>query len=64
MAEVSSIIYFWLISAVEAHTHKKSIGNPKKKNIKDSLAIKSKIWCMERTESIHYFSREHSYLDL
>ena len=31
MAEVSSIIYFWLISAVEAHTHKKSIGNPKKK---------------------------------
>lgn len=30
MAEVSSIIYFWLLSAVEAHTHKKSIGNPKK----------------------------------
>lgn len=31
MAEVSSIIYFWLISEVKAHTHiKKTIGNPKK----------------------------------
>ena len=30
MAEVSSIIYFWLISEVEAHTQKKkTIGNPK-----------------------------------
>lgn len=59
MTEVPSIIYF-LANFWNRGTHT-TIGNPE--NIKDSLAIKNNILCMECTESIHCFSGERSYFD-
>lgn len=40
MAEVSSIIYFWLISEVEAHTHEKKKLLATLKNYQGLLSYK------------------------